>query len=155
MTEEESKQLEKANAENSEETKSSDIQHPKEQVLPKVLEGLPSDTMREIRSVMSMSMGRMSHPIVEKLTPEHITTILQHGNEQDGRDFQSAGYIRRYFFLTLVLFVVLFVFLTVYFVGQGKVDLYFKVLSYFGTFVAGLLGGFGGGSIVKDYLNRR
>jgi hypothetical protein len=114
---------------------------------PEVLKTLPPE-LRKVMEFFSIS-GPSYHPVTKKITEDHIDKILDQSDKDSDRGFRDAQASRRYGFVIFFVICILFVFLTVYLTSVDK-DLYRDALK----FLAGLLGGFGGGLAVKGYLDR-
>jgi hypothetical protein len=120
-----------------------------ESINPDVMPDIPPEVVKEVRSFMSMSMGRMPNPIVDKFTPEHISTILQNVEKDDERAYKDLGRSRWFTFGYVIIAICLFIFLTIFLAGTDK-ELYKEILKL--GIVAAT--SFGGGFGVKSYLDR-
>jgi len=115
-----------------------------------LLKKLPPEARKVVEIGMSMHrFGAMSNPLADKLTEKHIDKILDISAKDDERSFADAAHSRWFTLTYVVLFLALFVFLTVYLVGADK-ELYKEAVKLFAVF----LGGFGGGFGVKSYMDR-
>jgi len=101
-------------------------------------------------SAMMMAAGPMPHPIVAKVTPEHITQSLGLAEKelvQDHEDRHRHRGLVKYVVTSGLGFVLL---LVVIFLAWDKADLLLKVLGA----LALLLGGLGGGVGIKSLMDR-
>lgn len=129
------KELEKKD--NKKESSQEDLPIPAE-----VFETLPKEVQVSLKSMYSMQSfsGRAPSPLLEKLTPEHISSLIEGSMEENVRDY-SLITSSRWFRLAYVLMGVgMFIFLT-YFFGQSNESLYQDIIKMVVIFV----GGFGVG----------
>jgi len=117
-----------------------------------VLENLPEEVRRVVQ--IGMSMQRTSGPlppqILSKLNDKHIDKILELSEKDDERVFEDVRQSRKYTFTYFLVFVAIFIFITIYLVGNDT-DLYKEILKIFAIFA----GGFGGGYGVKTYFDKK
>nr|VFK60744.1 MAG: hypothetical protein BECKTC1821F_GA0114240_104914 [Candidatus Kentron sp. TC] len=114
------------------------------------LKDLPPDARKVIEIGMSMHrFGPMPNPLTEKLTEKHIDKILDLSAQSEDRSFKETTQSRWFTLIYASIFVVLFVFVTIFLVQADK-DLYKEALKLFAIFA----GGFGGGFGIKTYLDR-
>lgn len=116
------------------------------------IEGLPP----EARKVMEFGMMAMSrsgpgaHPLISKMTPEHISKILDLSAKEEDNSFKSSNsdrsYGLAYFIITLVFFTILIIYLT-----HVDKEMLMVIIKYAIT----AAGGFGGGYGYKAYKERK
>lgn len=131
------KELEKKD--NKKESSQEDLPIPQE-----FFDKLPEEVQVSLRTAFSMQSfsGRLPSPLLEKLTPEHIDSLIEGSREEDARDY-SLESSSRWFKLTYALFAVgLFVFLTIFF-GQKNESLYVDIIKMLALFGGGFGAGFG------------
>ncbi len=116
---------------------------------PEVLGQLPPEARRIVKEMFLSVSGPMRHPVLSKITADHISTLLEQSGKDDERLFQDRGSARKYGVFYALLAVALFVFLTVYLIGID-LALYQDVLKIIVAFAGGLGGGFG----IKVYLDK-
>lgn len=115
-----------------------------------LLKKLPPEARKVVEIGMSMHrFGPMLNPLTEKITEKHIDKILDISAKDDERSFVDAALSRWFTLAYVILFLGLFVFLTIFLVGADK-ELYKEAVKLFAVF----LGGFGGGFGVKSYMDR-
>ena len=150
-----------ARASNSEQEDSEDSEQAAE--LPGVLEKiLPEDVKANIPNKMKRAVGlafsmesrrEVSSPFIDlsgKIQPSHITQFLQNDAAQDERAFQDSQISKKYTFGYVIVFCLLFVFITVFLVDRD-VSVYtdlLRILIIFG-------GGFGSGIGYKTLKDRK
>lgn len=95
---------------------------------------------------MRQFTGPMPPQIFDKITPEHITSIIEQQGQLDERNFSLAKTARGWNFVNAILamtfFGGLFIFLTL-FLGAKDIEAYKSILQDFFLFAAGFSGGFG------------
>ena len=128
-----------------EKRKPEDTKEPQQEDLPipqEFFDKLPEEVQVSLKSMYSMQSysGRAPSPLLEKLTPEHITSLIEGSREENTRDYSLVS-SSRWFRLTYVIIGVgMFLFLT-YFFGQSNESLYQDIIKMVVLFV----GGFGAG----------
>ena len=114
-------------------------------LIPKeVLESLPEEQRGHLSRVFSMFTqfaGPAIHPILQKVTTEHVSVILANLEKREVREHQSEGSWRRYQLLYFALSVSVVTGLIIYFTASGNTSLVAAILSG----IAGLVGGYGVG----------
>jgi hypothetical protein len=80
----------------------------------------------------------------------HVTKILELAEKDDERAFADAQASKKYILGYVLIFSVLFIFATVFLVGQNT-ELYKEMLKLLAMFLGGLGSGFG----LKGYLDRK
>ena len=117
-----------------------------------IFKNLPKEAKMglEIGMMSMQGFGKISNPILKKVTEEHITKILDISEKEDQRTHEDTKALRNLILILVVIFVALFVFLTVFLVGADK-DLYRDIIKIFTAFIGGLGGGFG----LKGYIDRK
>ncbi len=109
--------------------------------------------------MMSLEMmGSIGNPLHQKITPEHISQVLDLSAKHDERqydlhkksqdnDFSEGKANRAYFFAVFSVVVILVV--IVLFLFEDKPDVLIPVLTGLGGFASGVLGGWGLGKSQK------
>lgn len=119
-------------------------------------EGVFDKLPPEIKKVMDVGFsmqrfsGPMPSPFLNKINETHVTKILELAEKDDERAFVDAQASRKYILGYVLIFAMLFVFATVFLVGQNT-ELYKEMLKLLATFLGGLGSGFG----LKGYLDRK
>lgn len=132
----ESKQLESTDKEEKSEDEGLIPEH--------ILRELPSPA-REIISSTQLSVGlqgRMPNPIASKLTPEHIDKIIDQDESEAVRQHNQVN-TQRVFTLGYTLLAILAFFILYIVIGKDDPALFKEIITYFATFCAGFLGGWG------------
>lgn len=107
-----------------------------------IVEGMPAEMKRIMRA--SLFMGNMANPMLEKITPEHITQVLKISDKQEDNSHSEYKTDKRYTFLYFIVGAAIFVFLIYFLIDRDK-DLLLKLISYLVAFA----GGFGVGRIPR------
>lgn len=120
-----------------------------------IIEKLPPEEKKLItESFFQLTMGSFSSspisPIIKKLTPEHITKIIDSSDESDKRQYRFALWSRGYMTLYILIGIGLFIFLTIY-LSKNQADLYKSIVEVLFAF----LGGFGVGTAYKSSKSNR
>lgn len=109
-----------------------------------VIKDLPEEKRKMIRESISLSMqGIMAvpHPMMEKVSPEHITTVLSNADKDSDRAFKLhviGKVISAIVFVIILIAVVVLIY--VFRNHMNDISELLKALIYAGT---GLLGGYG------------
>jgi UDP-N-acetylglucosamine:LPS N-acetylglucosamine transferase len=122
--------------------------HDVESVLGKVSAKRPE----KITEMMAMMGGSMGNPLHNKMTPEHITQVLDLATKHDEREYKvhmsgqekqdkQTTSTRRYSFATFFVIIVFVSFMIVIFRSQPAVLI--PILSGMGGLLTGALGGYG------------
>jgi hypothetical protein len=98
-----------------------------------------------IRQSFSMFSGQFPHPLFDKFTSDHVTSLLHNFDEADKRDRNERGSVRRYDLLILFLLLLFIGFLVVFLVSANQLEL----LKYLASAILGFGGGFGLGKYRK------
>jgi hypothetical protein len=117
-----------------------------------VFEKLPPEVKKvmEIGFSMQRFSGPVPLPFLTKINETHISKILELAEKDDERAFADTQSSKRYILAYVLIFSVLFVFATVFLVGQNT-ELYKEMLKLLAMFLGGLGSGFG----LKGYLDRK
>ena len=105
------------------------------------LEGLPPEMQGLIVSVLSSRTQiseTVSNPILEKVTPEHITSIITNVESDSAREHDADKSRRRYQFAYFLVITAVIAGLMLLFVFSDNRDLILPIV----TAVTGLMGGF-------------
>ena len=118
---------------------------------PEILEKLPPEAKKQIKAQLSMMSvtAPLQNPLARKITPEHISRIIDLSEKDSTNAYKDTRASRRFAFGYVLIFVGLFVFLTIFLTPLDK-DLYQSIITFLLTFLAGVGGGFG----VKSYMDR-
>jgi len=113
-----------------------------------VLADIPLEDRNKIKSVFQktifgMFSGRVPNPIMDKITSDHITTLIKNADTHDQRDRRERVGIR-YFQLAIIIIVLVFIGLLVYVFKDNK-DVMIGLISG----LMGFGGGFGIGKLYK------
>lgn len=122
--------------------------------LKKIIEKKPD----EIMELMAVGMSTAGNPLHHKMTPEHISQVIEIASKHDERqydlekgnqdkDFSERQSIRRYGFFAFLIIAALTV--IVLFLFRDKPEILIPVLTGLGGLVGGFLGGWGVGSRKK------
>jgi hypothetical protein len=125
---------------------------PKSSDLESALQKLSNDKPKMMQEIMAMGIGTMGNPLQQKMTPEHITQVLNLAVVHDEREYnltkqsnefesQHKTSTRRYFFAAFVIICALTVLILILF--KDKPEILIPCLTGLGAFVAGAAGGFG------------
>ncbi len=110
-----------------------------------IYENIPEEDRDRIESIVSQTLisgvMRQNHPLSEKITPEHITKLIDNSEARDVRDYQERKSNRWYHLAVLVISLVFLAFLII-FLKEDK-ELLYKVIIAIISFA----GGFGVGAI--------
>ncbi len=110
---------------------------------PEFLEAIPEEERHRvvsiIRSKMFASFTRETNPIYEKVSSEHITSIINNSEEQDKRDRKERGNIRWMNFGMFILILVFLVFIIIFLIDNEN------ILNLIITASLAFAGGFGVG----------
>lgn len=99
---------------------------------------------------MQRSSGPVPPQLIEKITGDHISTILELSEKDDQRAFEDIKSGRQFTLVYVLIFCFLFVFLTIYLVSQD-VELYKEILKILVVFGGGLGSGYG----LKSYIDKK
>ncbi len=108
-----------------------------------ILRELPSPAREIISTQLSVGVqGRMPNPIASKLTPEHIDKIIDQDENEAVRQHKQVN-TQRVFTLGYTLLSILAFFILYIVIGKDDPALFKEIITYFATFCAGFLGGWG------------
>lgn len=120
-----------------------------------VLNKLSKDKPKEVTEMMAMfGAGPVQNPLHEKLTPEHITQVLELAAKHDKREYilhkssqknisDQGKSNRRYAFATFIVALLSFAFVVWLFKDQPSTLI--PIITGMGGLVGGFLGGWGFG----------
>lgn len=112
---------------------------------PDIEEPRPDEPEEFIRR-MGMQFQQVSGPpwlaISDKITSEHITTMLEHSGRSQEIDLKKSTGARWERFAYVALGIIFLVFLTMFLLPKHP-DMYAQILEWAGLFLAGGLGGYG------------
>ena len=115
-----------------------------------IIESLPEEhrvSLRAMFSSLSFS-GKPPSPILEKVTEEHITELIDGSKKHDERQYKFAASGRKYNLTYILIFVGVFVFLTLFF-GRSNESLYIEITKAIAFLAGGFAGGLGVGLSYK------
>jgi hypothetical protein len=116
-----------------------------------VMENLPPEARKQITSMLAMrSIGPLPNPVLAKVTPEHISRILDISEQDSERSFKDAQHARLFTAFYVLLFVIALGTLVWYLVPMDKA----LFLDVFKVFVA-FAGDFGSGFGIRSRIDRR
>ena len=101
---------------------------------------LPPKVREEITSVIMQ--GSMPHPLADRLTPNHITALIDNDDKKASRE-HSLSVWGRVYTLFYVVFGIAAFFALYEVIGKDNLDLFNQILVYLGTFGAGFAAGWG------------
>jgi len=113
-------------------------------VIPdEVLDAIPEEDRGKVFSIIKQSMfseiTRRSNPIAEKITPEHITTLISNSDKTDIRDRDERKSEKNYNLILIIIGLVFIGFLIVFL--QKNMNLLITII----TAILSFIGGFGFG----------
>ncbi|MGB0949100.1 MAG: hypothetical protein ACPGU0_03210 [Marinirhabdus sp.] len=115
-----------------------------------ILDAIPAEDRGKFVSIMQQSMfasiSRRKNPLTEKITTEHITTLISNSDKNDKRDRQERKSERNYNLILILIGLVFIGFLVVFL--QTNIDLLITVI----TAILSFIGGFGFGKSAKKGL---
>lgn len=113
-----------------------------------VLEAIPAEDRGKVVSIIKQSMisgvSRRSNPLAEKITSDHITTLITNSDTSDLRDREERKSERNYNLLLIIIGLVFIGFLIVFL--QKNLNLLITII----TAILSFIGGFGFGKSRKD-----
>ncbi len=108
-----------------------------------ILEAIPEEDRGKVASIIQQTMisgvMRRSNPIAEKITPDHITSIIDISDKQDIRDREDRKSDKRYNLALILIGLVFIGFLIVFL--QANEELLIKIIIGIVSFIGGF--GFG------------
>lgn len=108
-----------------------------------VLEAIPEEDRGKVVSIIRQSMfsgiTRRTNPIADKITPEHITTLIRNSDESDKRDRFERKSERSYNLILIMIGLAFIGFLIVFL--QSNMNLLITII----TVILSFIGGFGFG----------
>jgi hypothetical protein len=122
---------------------------PESAIEPEVLEKLPPELRKAVEFSMVSGSVPVFNPIYKKINEKHIDKILDQTESDSQREHQDKQSTKRYTLLYVLIVAALFVFTTIYLVGQDK-DLYRDILIKLVIY----LGGVGSGIGIKAFRDR-
>jgi len=130
-----------------EKRKPEDTKEPQQEDLPipqEIFDTLPEEVQVSLRTAFSMQSfsGRPPSPLLEKLTPEHIDSLIEGSREENARDYSLVSSSRWFRLAYVIIGVGLFLFVT-YFFGQSNESLYVDIIKMLALFGGGFGAGFG------------
>lgn len=114
-----------------------------------VLKTIPVEERGKMVSIIKQSMFsgivKKNNPISEKITEEHISTLIRNSDEQDKRD-RKEHIGDKYFSITLIVIALAFVGFLIVFLQSNE-----KLLITIITAIFSFIGGFGFGKSTKKH----
>ena len=117
---------------------------------PDILKQLPPEARSIVDVALTMFRGPHPHPLLGKITEDHISKVLDDVGKENERNFELRKSARVYGVIYTVIAVAVFVFVTIYLSGTDS-ELYKDILSH----LIAIVGGLGGGVGIKVYIDRR
>lgn len=119
---------------------------------PEILEDLPPEVREVVKSSIMMQRytGPMPNPLFSKINENHIDKILDLAQKEDENSFSDAQSSKRYSMAYFVIFIGVFVFITLYLAKDNK-ELFSDILGV----IISIAGGFGGGYGYKSYVDSK
>ena len=117
-----------------------------------ILKDLPEEKREKVVTMMKESMSFMGvmnqqHPLMEKITSEHITDLIKNSDVEDQRDRQERKTERNFNLAILIIVLVIVIGLIIYLVEKQEKSLLDSII--------GAILGFGGGFGVGKYTKKR
>lgn len=113
-----------------------------------VLEAIPAEDRGKVVSIIKQSMisgvSRRSNPLSEKITSDHITTLIKNSDTSDLRDRNERKSERNYNLLLIIISLLFIGFLIVFL--QSNLNLLITII----TAILSFIGGFGFGKSRKN-----
>lgn len=117
-----------------------------------ILDKIPAKDREEVKGFLKSSMsfsaimGQFPNPMMQKITPEHISDIIKNTHETDQRDRDERKHIRWYVLIALLAAMAVLVFFVIFLVIYNKVELLTTLI----TIIVAIAGGFGAGWGLRD-----
>jgi len=105
-----------------------------------LIKGLPPETQKQIRqitAVMRQYSGPSLHPLSGKVTPEHVTKIIDNAARDDERRFQEGKDIRKTGLIIFFAILIPVVGLLIFFSLINRVDIVIPLVSALVAFGGG------------------
>jgi hypothetical protein len=120
--------------------------------ITEIIEALPEISKRKITTMLSATSisGRMTHPLFEKFTDEHISKFLDYIQEDDNNAHKYKSTNRIYILIYVILCLGCFFGLTFLLLPNNR-DLLIEIIKLFVVFAGGLGSGFG----IKSYIGNK
>ena len=116
------------------------------QEVENILNTLPDDQKATLLRQFSISISSMGIkrevPYERIMTKEHLSTILENADKDSQREFEDKKLNKIYLFLTLIISLI-FVSVLVFGLIDKNPKILTGILSYSGTLIVGLCGGYG------------
>lgn len=114
------------------------------------LQDMPPRMRRSITMEMMQTSlrGSFSHPLVEKLTEEHIDKFLDNSQKDNDNEYKYKSSNRWFYLMYSALGIALFVFLIIFLLPQNE-DLLLDIFKLLVAFIGGLGSGYGLKSLRK------
>ncbi|MEA3496806.1 MAG: hypothetical protein U9R42_12335 [Bacteroidota bacterium] len=113
-----------------------------------ILETIPIEERGKVVSIIKKSMissvSKRTNPIAEKITPEHITTLIENSSVVDKRDRTERKSERNYNLILIIIGLVFVSFLVIFL--QKNINLLITII----TAILSFIGGFGFGKSQKN-----
>ena len=101
----------------------------------------PQQVIEQFEQVIG-AIGPARNPVLEKLTEDHITTLIENGSKNDGRILEDSKAERRYRMAYILIGLLSFGLLTAYILPLDK-ELYKQVIQLLVAFGGGFGAGYG------------
>lgn len=127
------------------------LQSPKdnpETIDPEFISDLPPEVREMVKFQLSSFTGKLPNPLINKLTPDHITNIIDNEKQEDNNRYKYA-WSDRYFKAFYVVLVVGFLVFLITYLKSNDSELLIKILEILVAFASGVGVGIGYMSIKK------
>lgn len=115
------------------------------------LEPEHQNIVRKMFTAMSIQSGIREHPILKKLTSEHVTNLINNDEKASIRECEERKDIRKNSLLIFGSILLSIIFLCVFFTLTNNKDTLYEILKIIGAFA----GGFGAGFGVSTYYKKQ
>ena len=96
----------------------------------------------QFEQVIAGTIGPARNPVLEKLTEDHITTLIENDGRNDERSFEYSKADRRYRLVYVLIVLLSFGLLTFYLAPADK-ELYKQIVQVLAAFAGGFGAGYG------------
>ena len=106
-------------------------------------EGQPTEVTNVMREFMAMFMGPASHPLINKLTPDHLSKAMDNSHELEKEEVKTRRSGRWFQLGYVFVGIGLFVFLAVFLNSIGQWETFEEILKGTAIFLGGSGAGYG------------
>lgn len=115
---------------------------PEEINIPEIVDSMPEEIRNVVETTSMMFSGRLPNPISKKITPEHISVLIEAATKEDERQFDYAKQGRWFNFIIFLVLIALFVFLIIY-LSNSNSELLSEIIKAAIFIAAGFGSGYG------------